>query len=121
MQGLQKKPATASATKHYSQNIVNQRSSHHMPPSSSHAAAAAAAHHSSNHRDNSITSGHSMQQPNSSFNNQVAGLSMTSYQKVRTTQPSSVKHANESYSRGEPNFSKASIEAGSGGLRAADQ
>lgn len=44
---------------------------------------------------------------------------MTSYQKVRTTQPSSVKHANESYSRGEPNFSKASIEAG--GLRAADQ
>lgn len=120
MQGLQKKPATASATKHYSQNIVNQRSSHHMPPSSSHAAAAAAAHHS-NHRDNSITSGHSMQQPNSSFNNQVAGLSMTSYQKVRTTQPSSVKHANESYSRGEPNFSKASIEAGSGGVRAADQ
>ena len=119
MHGLQKKQ-TASATKHFSQNIVNQRSAHHMPPSSSHAAAAAA-HHNSN-RDNSVTSGHSMHQQhpsNSSFNNQITGLSMTSYQKVRTTQPSSVKHANESYLRsGDQNLLMASSGEG---MRAPEQ
>lgn len=51
-----------------------------------------------NQRDISITSGHS----SSSYNNALGGgaLSLTSYQKVRTTQPQSVKHATEPYNNG---------------------
>ena len=66
-----------------------------------------------NVRDVSITSGHS----NSSFNNQITGVSMTNYQKVRTTQPQSVKHANEPYSQGAP---AAKVNDFSSALRSSD-
>lgn len=52
---------------------------------------------------------------------------MTSYQKVRTTQPQSVKHANESYAHADAplgvklnDLSTGGVGSGSG-MRAADQ
>lgn len=44
---------------------------------------------------------------------------MTSYQKVRTTQPQSVKHANEHYSHADASITKVN-DLSSGGVRAGD-
>lgn len=102
-----------SATKHHNMNasIVNQRPSKNSRP-----------HQSHNQRDVSITSGHSHQQQNSSFNNNpMSGLSTTSYQKVRTTQPQSVKHATESYAHADASGTKINdLSSGGGGMRGAD-
>ena len=49
----------------------------------------------------------------------MSGLSMTSYQKVRTTQPQSVKHANEHYSHADASITKVN-DLSSGGVRAGD-
>ena len=45
---------------------------------------------------------------------------MTNYQKVRTTQPQSVKHASEPYSQGAPAAKVADVGSGSRGTEAAD-